>query len=134
MKFMLPAALAMIGLALTPSGVTAKDDGADAASVSYDDAMKCSALFGLLAGSVDGEDEAILQDAAARWLLAAMGRDGTSDGSTAQGELEGMVEALIMALDEAPDEATAEEFLNEGITFCEGKQLAIADEMGAIAF
>lgn len=128
MKFTIASALTL--LALTPIAAVAVNDGEEA--VSYDDALKCSALYGLLADLSEGEDAEILKAEAARWLIAAMSRDGSEDGSQAQGELELVVQALITELEEMPDDS--EEVLIYGIDFCEGKYDRIAEEMDAIEF
>ena len=103
-------------------------------AVSYDDAMKCSALFTLLSGASEGSEVAEFEDIATRWLVVAMDRDGTEDGSKAQAEHEPMLDKLIEALEEFGDqeESAGEKFLTEGIEFCEGKHKLIAEEMDGI--
>ena len=130
MKSILPSALAVIGLAMMPVASHAQED-----SVSYEDAMQCSALFSLLAGASAGdEDEAESQDMAARWLVVAMNRDGTEDGSQAESEIDSLVDELIDALEEAPSEEEGEAFLMEGFDFCEAKHVIIAEEIDGIEF
>ena len=62
---------------------------AQAEGVGYDDAIECGALYSFLASSLEGQPgEGFLVDLAARWVVLAMDRDGTDDGSRAQDELE----------------------------------------------
>lgn len=128
MKSTIASALAIIGLATVPAAANAAFEGA----VDYDDSMQCAALYSLLASASEGSDEAVLQDMATRWLIYSMGRDGTEDGSKATEELPAMVDGLMMALDDTADEAAGEEFLTEGLDFCEDKQNLVADELEAI--
>ena len=132
MKFTKFAVLGLAGLALSPVNAIAAQDDAEAETVDYDAAMQCSALFSLLSSASEGEDESELQDMAARWLVVAMDRDGTEDGSKAEAELSPLVDELIATLEDAPDEAAGEEFLNDGVNFCEQKHEAIAEEIDAI--
>ena len=120
---------ASLGLGVSPLAASAEDS-----PVSYDDAMKCSALFTLLSGASEGSEVAEFEDMATRWLVVAMDRDGTEDGSKAEAELEPMLDKLIEAVEEFSDqeEAAGEQFLTEGIEFCEGKHAQIADEIEGI--
>lgn len=121
--------LIALGLAAVPVSATAEEG-----PVSYDDAMKCSALFSLLSGASEGSEVAEFEDMATRWLVVAMDRDGTEDGSKAEAELEPMLDKLIEALEEFSDqeESAGEEFLTKGIEFCEGKHELIAEEIDGI--
>lgn len=128
MKTIISSALAVIGLAMAPVAAHAGDDDA----VSYDDAMKCSALFAVLAAASDGDDTAELEGMVTRWLVVAMDRDGTEDGSKAEGELDALVDELIDVVDGAESEEEAEAFFTKGIEFCEGKHEQIAEEIDGI--
>ena len=125
----LPVVGASMGLALTPLAVRAQDS-----AVSYEDAMKCSALFSLIASGAEGSDEADFEDLAARWLVVAIKRDGTEDGSKAESEIDSLVDDLIDTIGEFETEEEGEAFLVKGIDFCEGKHELIAEEIDGIEF
>jgi len=131
MKTVFFSALATFGLATAPIAASAEET-----PVSYDDAMKCSALFSLLAAAAEGTETAEFADMSARWLVVAIARDGTEDGSKAEAELEPMLDELINALEEfsEDEEAVGEQFLLKGIEFCEGKHQTIAEEIDGIEF
>ena len=120
--------------ALLASSVALAEE--EAQGVNYDVSMRCSALYTFLAGSVEGEpEEEGLIDIGARWLVLAMDRDGTEDGSKAESELEGMVDRLMAHLDTmGDDEDEIEGFLFEGVDFCEGQQTSVQDEFDAVTF
>jgi hypothetical protein len=126
MKSKIASALVLIGLAAAPLAATTSDDGD---TVSYEDALQCSALYSVLAGASEGSDTAILEAEATRWLVYSMGRDGTEDGSKASDDMIVMVDDLIAELD---DTVEGEEFLYLGIDFCAEKRELVADELDAI--
>lgn len=127
--------LAVLGLVTAPAGVHAQSGSESSGNVSYEEAMQCSALFTLLASSLEGEaEEEGLIDMAARWLVVAMTRDGTEDGSVAEEELQAMVNSLISHLEGMGSEQQGEQFLTEGVDFCDGKEVAISDEFNSIEF
>lgn len=120
------------GLSLTLAGVPAQ--AGDGEAVNYDDTMQCSALYTFLGAIAEtGEETVYLLDVAARWLVLAMVRDGTADGSVAGAALEPMVEALMGELDGmGEDEAAIDEFLDAGIEYCEVTKEAVAEEFAAV--
>ena len=120
---------ATLGLALAPVAAQAEDS-----PVSYDDAMKCSALFAVIASGAEGSDEAEFEDVQARWLVVAMNRDGTEDGSKAQSEIDSLVDDPVDTLGEFETEEEGETFLLKGLEFCEGKHEQIAEEIDGIEF
>lgn len=133
MKSKMLLGLAVLGLVTAPAGVHAQSGAESSGGVSYDDAMQCSALFTLLASSMEGEPEADgLLDMATRWLVVAMARDGTEDGSVAEAALETTVNSLISELEGMESERQGEAFLLEGVDFCDGKETDIADEFYGI--
>lgn len=133
MIFKIAPTLAVLGLVLTPVSALAADDGGETDAVGYDDAMQCSALYTLLASSDEGDaGDQVLLDMAARWLVVAMNRDGSEDGSVAEAGLEPMVGELIAELESIGSEQSGEEFLLQGIAFCDEKETAISDEFGSI--
>lgn len=130
MKTTVFPALAGLSLAVSPIPAVAQDDS----DVSYDDALRCSALFSLFANGSEGSDTAEFQDLATRWLVVAMNRDGTEDGSQAELDFERTFDELVEAVNEIgeEEEAVGEEFLLKGIDFCEAKHALIAEEIDAI--
>lgn len=130
MKTTVFPALAGLSLAVSPIAATAQDNG----GVSYKDALRCSALFSLIANGSQGSDTAEFQDLATRWLVVAMNRDGTEDGSQAELDFERTFDELVEGLNELgeEEETVGEEFLLKGIDFCEAKHELIADEIDAI--
>lgn len=122
-------AAAALGLALVPVATHAEDEG----DVSYETAMKCGALFSYISALEEEDEEAQMEmlDLSTRWLVVAMVRDGTEDGSVAEAEFEPLVDELIAEVD-AMDDAGTEEFLLEGISYCEGQHELIAEEMESI--
>ena len=119
---------AAIGLLAAPVPSQAEDDG----EVSFDSAMQCSALFTYIAAIEEGGDDTEdMLDLSTRWLVVAMARDGTEDGSVAQESLEPLVDQLIDEV-AAMDASDAEQFLLDGIEFCEGQHELIAQEIDTI--
>jgi hypothetical protein len=135
MKSNMLLGLAVLGLVAVPAGVHAQSGSESSGNVSYEEAMQCSALFSLLASSMEGEaEEETLIDMATRWLVVAMTRDGTEDGSVAGEGLQSMVNSLISHLEGMESEKQSEKSLMEGAEFCDGKKDAIADEFHGIEF
>ena len=126
--------LGLSAIALLASSVALAEEEAE--GVNYDISMRCSSLYTFLAGSVEGEpEEEGLLDTAARWLVLAMDRDGTEDGSKAESELEEMVDRLMAHLDiMGDDEDEIEGFLTEGVDFCAAQQETVQDEFDAVDF
>jgi len=119
---------------LSVSSPLAAEDALEEPSITYDDALKCSALYSFLAAASDGEPEGpALLDVAVRWLTLAMDRDGSEDGSVAEAALGPKTDDMIAALEEmGENEAQVEAFLEYGIEFCAGKQGMVAEEFDAI--
>ena len=133
MKSNMLLGVAVFSLAAMPFGVSAQEENTGMDEVSYLDAMQCSALFTVLGASDEGEEEGQeLLDMSARWLVVAMNRDGSDDGSVAEAELEPMVRELIAELEGMESEQDGESFLLEGIDFCDQKAMAISDEFDSI--
>lgn len=128
MKFLVPGTWnvgAAIGLALTPAGVGADD----AAAVSYQDAMACSAMFAFLSASSEtAKDEDLLIDMSAQWLVAAMARTKASGTQPDEAELQHWVDALADELDAMAYENAMEAQLFSMIDACEAKQAMISGE------
>lgn len=123
-------AAAGLGLALTPIAVHAQGQPQKAAAekVSYDDAMSCSGLFALLAGSSEGEpEEEDLIELSARWLMVASARKDSGVLPT-ETELQAVTEALIGVLDELESDAEREAVLFEAIDGCEARYNLIPEE------
>lgn len=127
MKFPLWLGTAIAVLALSAPANAVQD------SVEYDDALKCSALYSILAGSIEGEpEEEALIETASRWLVVAMNRDGTEDGSRADQELEGKAFELLEKLESfGDDEDQMTAFLEFGVNWCDEKQAVVIDEFDA---
>lgn len=138
MKPAIPAMLLIAGLAAAPTALHAQADAAspDAASsdtVSFGDAVQCSALHTLIAGSVDDAEKiAESQAIATRWLVVAMARDGTSDGSGAEAALEPSISEWIEALEASASETEGARIVTNGLQRCKAKQAEIAAEFAGI--
>lgn len=75
MKAYWTLALAGLGLALAPASAQASKKDVD-----FSGAIACSALFSVLAASVDGAPEYYeFVDVSARWLVIATSRDNRSE-------------------------------------------------------
>ena len=129
-KILVSASLLALGGTIT---AVQAEDGSE---VSYEDALRCGALYSVLTASLEGEpEEEVLEDIAIRWVTVAMLRDGTEDGSRADAEIEGTVEELTGKIMEyGEDQESIDEFLTAGVGWCEGKQELIADEFESIEY
>ena len=122
-----------IGLALTPLATDAaraqgQTQNASANAVSYDDAMSCSGLFALLAGSSEGEaDEELLIDLSAQWLMVAAARKGEGKLPT-EAELQQVTDALTGVLEELESDSERETVLLQAIDACEARYNLIPEE------
>lgn len=133
MKLTIAVVLAGVGLALTSTAAPAAQTDDAKGDVVYTDAMECSSLYSVM--STYAEDEAIaneLIDAAARWLLIAMNRNGTDDFEVATQDLTQRVNSLTAELDAQADDEERQALLFGGIDECEAIREAIADEFDSI--
>ncbi len=132
MKSVISAAFVLLALATAPIAAIA-GSGANARDVSYQDAMDCSAVFSVLSTSSRRSSEAAdFEDSATRWLVIAMRRDGSGDGSYADAALIPLIEELIDTLDAIPSAARRETFMYDMVDFCDTEQERIADEFNSI--
>lgn len=125
--------LLALGCLLAAAALPAAAQG-PAADVAYDDAMVCGSLATVLSASIEGEPETrALDTLAQRWVVIAMRRDGTGDGSKALAELEAYALELVEEIEGyGDDQAALDRFLDEGIAFCEKLKDRVAPEFDSI--
>lgn len=104
-------------------------------SLTYDNAMRCSAMYIVTAEKV-GEDDPIaaerLEETAIRWFRLASKSDDAS-GARAHAEIESVVDALVGQLDGFGEDETARtDFANRQFKACDDLRAANADEYGAV--
>ncbi|RNJ64093.1 MAG: hypothetical protein EDM03_07075 [Porphyrobacter sp. IPPAS B-1204] len=122
-----------IGLALTPLATDAaraqgQTQNTAVKGVSYDEAMSCSGLFSVLAGSAENEaDEEQLIDLAAQWLMVAAARKGAGELPSIA-EIQEVTAALNGVLDELESASERETVLFEALDACEARYNLIPEE------
>lgn len=131
MKATFSAALALLAL-LTAPAAAVSDTNTNKPDVSYIDAMDCSAVYSILSTSSEGRSSAAYEELAARWLVIAMRRDGTTDGRRADADLIPLIEDIIETFDQVPEAGAIDRFIDDMIGFCETKEELIADEFERI--
>lgn len=131
MKSICLATLALLALPTVPAAAVSNTN-ANRGDVSYADAMDCSAVFSLLSTTSGARFAAEHEEMAARWLVIAMRRDGSGDGSRADAELIPLIEELIDTLNDVPSAGRREAFMDDMVNFCDAEAERIADEFNAI--
>lgn len=103
----------------------------DRAVVSYEDAMRCAALYAVTTEVVGADDPAtiaVLEDRATRWIAMAMLRDG-ENGARADREIDEVVARLAETLASlAADAAAQTRFANEQFARCDTLEDANEEE------
>ncbi|MEO0462252.1 MAG: hypothetical protein AAF127_03920 [Pseudomonadota bacterium] len=116
---------ALLALAAAGPLPAAAQDSDPSEPLTYEQSVRCSTIYTLLAGSMDeGSAEAAgLQETAERWLLMATARDGTEDGSKSLTDYKAALDALIAKVNSMEnDDAGITSFLEGHLATCEGLQ------------
>jgi len=109
--------------------LTASPLAANGEVVGYEDAIECSALFTYISALNDEGPDQDLIDLSAKWLVLAMDRDGTSDGSRAEEELGPRVELLAEEIEDmGENDDIIQQMLFGRIEYCEAIHEEVADE------
>ena len=115
--------------------VAAQQEDSPAGEATYEDSMRCAALYlhsAVQLGDDDSRFEAILEDRATRWLTMAMMRDG-EEGDRAERELDTVFEGLTAKLDGfGDDEEARNDFALEHYHRCDLLEAANAEEFQSI--
>ncbi len=131
MKAIISAACVLLAAPAVPIAAIAGSAAGDR-DVSYEDAMDCSAVFSLLSTTSRSSEAAGHEETAARWLVIAMRRDGSRDGSIADAALIPLIEELIDTLNAAPSAARRDAFIDDMVGFCDAQAERIAGEFNRI--